>query len=514
MSESYRTDLERNVLSIIISDHRLFTRVSAEVTVDSFSDARHARIFAVCATMVEDGRELDLTSLILELRRRNELEAAGGADFVNAIGADPAGFDPRRLAEYVKALRKEISRLKFDAILAKMRVQAADRTVDFTTTLSDLSSALADLEYEDEGEELADIGAAVDEILEELRSGIELGTPTCIPSLDDAIAGGIKPTQFVVLAGPTGGGKSALASLIALRAGEWAAKHDRGGVLMFSYEMSRKELTQRMLLQATPEIRDGYHAPHGFSERDRDIVRRSLEKIRALNIRIEDKGAEDISAIRGAVERYIQRVGKKPCLVIVDHMGLVGAKGTGGRDLSDTEAMSRVTRGLKNMARLLSIPVLALCQFSRAIDADTREDHRPRLSDLKQSSSIEHDANIVLLLHAPYLYYKDKEERKRLVAAGAPVTLMVAKNRSGPTVDIELEWIGPRVTFREKNVDPLMASAPEGSLNNAAGFVEPSSSPVSEEPEALKSEIDEAVRQLAREAESTAAAVEHDDLFS
>jgi replicative DNA helicase len=514
MSESYRTDLERNVLGIIIWDHKLFTRVSAEVTVESFSDARHAKIFTVCAALAEAGKELDLTSVILELRRRNELEAAGGADFVSAIAADPASSDPRRLSEYVKALREQISRVKLDAVLAAMRVQAADRTIDLTTTLSDLSGKLSEIEYEEEGEELADIGAAVDEILEELRSGIELGTPTCIPSLDYAIAGGIKPTQFVVLAGPTGGGKSALASLIALRAGEWAAKHGKGGVLMFSYEMSRKELTQRMLLQATPEIRDGYHAPHGFSERDRPVVRASLEKIRALNIRIEDKGAEDISAIRGAVERYIQRTGMKPCLVIVDHMGLVGAKGSGGRELSDTEAMSRVTRGLKNMARLLSIPVIGLCQFSRAIDADTREDHRPRLSDLKQSSSIEHDANIVLLLHAPYLYYKDKEERKRLVAAGAPVTLMVAKNRSGPTVDIELEWIGPRVTFREKNVDPLLAAAPDGTLNNAAGFTEPSHSAVPEEPEAFRSEIDEAVRQLAREAENQEASVEHDDLFS
>ena len=332
---------------------------------------------------------------------------------------------------------------------------------------------------------------------------MDLGTPTCIPSLDDAIQGGIKPSQLLILAGPTGGGKSALASLIALRAGQWAAEHDRGGILLFSYEMSKKELTQRMLIQATPEIRDGYHAPHGWSERDKPIVRESLERIRHLAIHIEDKGAEDISAVRGAVDRYIARKGKKPSLVIVDHIGLIGAKDARGGAASDTEQMSRVTRGLKNMARLLEIPVMGLSQFNRQVDSLERPDHRPQLSDLKGSSSIEHDANIVLLLHAPYIYLKDREERKRLVATGAPVTLMVAKNRSGPQVDLDLEWIGPRGTFREKQVDSLMASAPPeagatGTFNDQT-VVRPS-----EEPEALAAEIDEAVRQLTKEQEERA----------
>ena len=409
MSDSYRVELERSILGIIIWDSALFVRASAYLKEESFTDARHAKVFAICASLSEAGRDLDQAAVKLELRRRGELEVAGGADFVDALGADPASSDARKLNEYLRSLRREINRVKLLAGLDSARAGAADRNRDFMSVITEVSSALSDVEFDDDDEELADIGSAVDEILEELASGINLGTPTCIPSLDEAIAGGIKPTQLVILAGPTGGGKSALASLIALRAGEWASHNDRGGVLMFSYEMSRKELTQRMLLQATPEIRDGYHPPHGFSDRDKPIVRLSLEKIRALNIRIEDKGAEDISAIRGAVDRYIKRTGKKPVLVIVDHIGLVGAKGPGGRDLSDTEAMSRVTRGLKNMARLLEVPVMGLSQFNRAIDSDTREDHEPRLSDLKQSSSIEHDANIVLLLHAPYLYWKDKE---------------------------------------------------------------------------------------------------------
>jgi replicative DNA helicase len=491
---SYRQTLERNVLGTIIWEQKLFVRASAEIRMESFEDPRHVKIFEVCSFLADLSSELDPGKVVLELGRRNELEAAGGADYINDLGKDILGTDSRHLMKHIKALRQEISRVKYLNEQERLRRFAADRNNSLAEVLSQSSTVIADIEYEDEGEELPHITKAIDQIYEELRSGIDPGTPTGFSSLDDVIRGGFKPGQLIVLAGLTGTGKSAMACLIALRAGEWAAKHDKGAVLIFSYEMSDKEITERMLLQTTPDLRDGYHYPHGFSERDKPAVRASLERMKDLLINIEDRSAEDVDGIKRAVQGYIQRTGKLPSLVIVDHVGLVGAKGAN----SETEAVSRVTRGLKKMATRLEIPVLALAQFNRGA-SNRDDDHTPRLSDLKQSSSIEQDANIVLLIDAPYIFMKNKEEMKRKVAEGAEVTLMVEKNRSGPRAYLDFEWIGPRVTFREKRIDPLLASIPTGSLNNAAGFQTGDNGPLPEEPERLSDEIEEAVRALSQE---------------
>jgi replicative DNA helicase len=505
---SYRQTLERNVLGTIIWEQKLFIRASAEIQVESFEDPRHAKIFEVCSFLADLSSEMDPGKIVLELGRRNELDSAGGADYVNGLGKDILGTEPRHLMKHIKALRQEISRVKYLTEQDRLRRFAADRNNSLAEVLSQTSTVVADIEYEDEGEELPHISKAIDQIYEELRSGIDPGTPSGFSSLDDVIRGGFKPGQLIVLAGQTGSGKSAMACLIALRAGEWAFKHDKGAVLIFSYEMSDKEITERMLIQTTPDLRDGYHYPHGFSERDKPAVQASLERMRDLLINIEDRSAEDVDGIKRAVQGYIQRTGKHPSLVVVDHVGLVGAKGAN----SDTEAVSRVTRGLKKMATRLEIPVLALAQFNRGA-GNRDDDHTPRLSDLKQSSSIEQDANIVLLIDAPYIFMKNKEEMKRKVAEGAEVTLMVEKNRSGPRAYLDFEWIGPRVTFREKRIDPLLASTPTGSLNNAAGFHESSDAPLPEEPDflATSDEIEEAVRALSQEPPSREFGVPVDD---
>ena len=279
------------------------------------------------------------------------------------------------------------------------------------------------------------------------QDALDLGTPTGIFALDDAIGGGIKPGQLVVLAGPTGGGKSALSTQIALYAAQWAAWNNKGDVLYFSYEMNAPELTNRLIIQATPEIRDGFHAPAGWSERDRPFVEASRKKISELPMRINEKGSGDWISLKAEIRDNTQSFsdGRRPALVVVDHIGLIGSADSG----SDQEILDRVVRGLKTIATDLKVPVLALAQFSRKANSKN-PDNRPLLSDLRGSSAIVSDANIVLLLHTPYIYLHDIEERRRLVASGAPVTLFVAKNRSGAQTDIDLEWVGPHLTFRER----------------------------------------------------------------
>jgi replicative DNA helicase len=462
--QEYREGLERAILGVLIWDAGAVVRSSARLKATDFVDPRHQLIFEACLRLQEQGKELDPTVVTLELTRGGQLAAAGGADYLGSLHADP-----RTLDEHLRQLRAEITRLRIAATLGEVRTMAADRNQPIAEIMAETSRRMSEIEGDELLEELPPISRAVDEILDELEHGSDPGTTTGLLSLDRAIQGGIKKQQMVVLAGSTGSGKTAMATLIALRAAEWAARdNERGHVLFFSYEMSRKELGVRMLLQASPLIKDGYHPPNGFSERDKPTVRASLEAIRGLPLLIEERSGETVAAVRGAVERYIQREGRKPALVVVDHIGLLSAP----RVTNRTEAVGQITRGLKNMARLLDVPVLALAQLSREIGK--REDHRPQLSDLRESGSIEQDANVVLLIYRESYYWRDVDERSQIEAEGAPVELYVAKNRSGPLTKVMLTWYGPHTTFSELPNPESMASAGAGPVGEGVTVIDDS----------------------------------------
>src|SRR5690606_7254811 len=145
----------------------------------------------------------------------------------------------------------------------------------------------------------------------------------------------------------------------------------------------------------------------------------------------------------GVIARHIAQHGK-PSLVVIDHIGLLDAPGIKER----TVAVGKITRALKNLARRLEIPVIALCQVNRQVDQ--REDHRPMLSDLRESGTIEHDANIIVFTYRPS-YYLKPAERQAIEEAGADAEIIIAKNRSGQVQSLDcFTWIGPRTLFMVK----------------------------------------------------------------
>ena len=473
----YRLNLERSVLGVLVWDARAVLRSQAVLDEDSFSDPRHRAIWEACVVLREDGRGLDPTVVAMELQRTSRIGEAGGAEYIGSLVADP-----RHLDENVGKLREEIKRGQIERAMSAVSRVAADRSVPVSEVLSEAMRQLDTIELDDPEAELRPISDATAEILAELETEVDPGTPTGFPSLDLAIQGGIKASQMVVVAGSTGSGKTALGSQIALRAAQWAALDPRrGDVLIFSFEMSQKELAIRILIQATPQIRFGYHPPAGFAEVDKPAVRAAVEHIAVLPIRIEEKAGETVGAVRAAVERHIQRAGgRKPCLVIVDHIGLLNAPKTSNR----TEAVGQITRGLKNMARLLDIPVLALAQLNREVGK--RDDHKPQLTDLRESGSIEQDANIVLLIHRPSIYH-DEDVRKVEEAAGAEASIIVAKNRSGPTATIPMVWFGPLAVFSEPPSGVSLATPPPGGARLGPG----SNAGPSESPGIMSGMVDE-----------------------
>jgi replicative DNA helicase len=265
-----------------------------------------------------------------------------------------------------------------------------------TDVIGDLRSSLTDIERTREGDELAHIGAAGSELLNQIARGIDPGTPTGIDHLNDAIQGGMKAGQLIVVAGATGMGKTSFATQIAYAAAHWAAlkPEKRGAVLIFSFEMNPMELIMKLVFQVEL-IRDGFkpsvRRPKGFTDRDLPAVERGIADVSKLPIRVEDKVDRNVEAVRGAVERWVG-VNGRPSLVIVDHIGLMHSAGrkTGNR----TEEVSMITRGLKEMAMQLDVPVMALAQLSRQVDQ--REDKRPMLSDLRESGCLSGETKVYL----------------------------------------------------------------------------------------------------------------------
>jgi replicative DNA helicase len=480
----YLVSLERGLLGLCLLDPVLLRRAERHLEAADWADARHARYYAAAIELQSRGADPSALSVGLELRRLGEFDPSDEA-YLTELVADPGSVDPRSFDERVARVREESARRQAKALLVDGGKILDDRGAPLGESLGELRRQIGELEVKEGVEELPPIATTAEEILATLDSGVDPGTPTGLPNLDFAIQGGIKPSQLVVIAGSTGGGKTSLATQIALLAAQWAGREKtRGWVLFFSLEMSASELVIRMVSQVVP-ITDGYRPPEGFSRRDRVKVREGLTRMKALPMRIEVPRTATVAAIRGTIERHIVEHGK-PALVVVDHIGLLKEpKVRGGR----TEEVGMITRGLKEMAMQLNLPVVALAQLNREVGK--REDHRPQLTDLRESGSIEQDANIVMLVHRPS-YFLPPESRALEEARGAEALVYIAKNRSGPTAEVRFEWVGPRYLFRlptdwtERNpalvddesiIDHSAQALPAGDDPDAALFGDGSATP-------------------------------------
>jgi replicative DNA helicase len=248
--------------------------------------------------------------------------------------------------------------------------------------------------------------------------------PTGIAGLD-RLTGGLRSGQLVLLGARPSVGKSALGFGIGLHVAEQA-----GPVLVVSAEMGAVELATRGLAGG------GVASDRLLSGRLDDVdfarLRARRDHLARLPVFVDDAPGVTVGAIRARARRQAAAGGL--ALVVVDYLQLVGSEGR--RERRELE-VAEVSRGLKALARELAVPVLALCQLNRGVEA--RSDKRPVLSDLRDSGQQEQDADLVLLLHRPALYDTDADPGQ--------AELLVAKHRSGPTGTVPLTWLGWRMTF-------------------------------------------------------------------
>jgi replicative DNA helicase len=417
-------DAERFVLgSILLDDARMFD-VAGALTEQDFSIQKHQRIFATMQQMQTAGLSIDQVTVAEALHRKGLLESIDGAFYLVSLN-DGLPRLPN-IDSYIRIVReKSILRQTMHACHALMAECAVG---DGTTSdllsrgervLSELQGKSAiDTEFLTPGEIIMEAGG----MEAYFRSRRIPGLQTDWPKFNQSTSG-LQRGHLTILAARTGHGKSAFAANIAV-----SVARSGFGVALFSLEMDRVEITDRVIALA------GGTTHKALRGNDVDLVRTSANKAAGLPLFTSDAAGRSVPSIHAAVRRLRAKQGV--ALVIVDYLQLLSPA---GKFENRTQEVSAMTRGLKLAAQDLRIPFLVLSQLKRAESGGGNR--RPELSDLRESGSIEQDANEVFFL--------DWDRGEFAAGVAVPVTMIIAKQRSGPLEDIPMYFHRERGLFTE-----------------------------------------------------------------
>ena len=392
---------------------------------EDFYRPAHGYIFDAICSLYAQGEPADPVTVADELRRANVLEAAGGVGNLVAQQADtPAIGNAARYARIVQ-----------DHALLRRLIGAASEIAELGYSLpEDVPGALdkaeamvfdiAERHVTSSLKPLQELLAATVEHLEDLhRSGGAItGVPTGYTDLDERLSG-LQPGSLVIVGARPSMGKTSFA----LGAAAHAAAEKRQPVLFFSLEMSHLELTQRLLCSEA-KVDSSRLRDQALPQSDWPKLMDAITKLSEAPLFIDDNPSLTVMEIRAKARRLRSREGLG--LVVVDYLQLMSTR-NGSPEYRQLE-VSEVSRGLKILARELDVPVLALSQLSRSLEG--RSDKRPVLADLRESGSLEQDADVVLFIYRDEVYNKGSDDK-------GLAEVIVAKHRNGPTGTVQLAFL-------------------------------------------------------------------------
>jgi replicative DNA helicase len=426
-------DAEKTILGAILLDNAAHSEAAERLEADDFSLDSHRRIYIRMCELIDTQRAVDIVTLANELARYKEVEAVGGVAYLASL---TEGL-PRRpvIEEYVRIVKDKSLLRKLMLICSSAIARAADQSEDAIGVLDITESQL--LEVSEKG--LAQGLESLDKIVANSFGSIDnlykqsrevTGVATGYIELD-RMTSGLQKGELIIIAARPSMGKTALAINIAQNA---ALLHGNK-VAIFSLEMSKASLLRRML--ASQAGVDQQKLQKGFLGReDHDKLQTALGQLVESHIFIDDSAGISLAEMRAKARRLRQNAGGLD-LVVVDYLQLMTASvPSGGRKGYEnrTQEVSAISRGLKAMAKELDVPLVALSQLSRASER-RGEDKRPMLSDLRESGSIEQDADVVAFIHRE-AYYNRSEEMSESDKAKSEIIL--AKQRNGPTGTVNL----------------------------------------------------------------------------
>lgn len=422
---------EKSVLGAVLIDSSAMNLVSEFLQPDHFYLPEHQMIFSSMLTLFEKQQPVDLVTLQSELKKAGTLKKVGGASYLSdLINTVPTSAYVEHYGQIVKG---HYTKRRLIEISSRMVEKAFDDKGDVKKLLDEAEVeifALAQAHLHRDFIELKDILAESFERLEEfIKKGTHLrGVPLGFTDLDNKLAG-MQDSNLLILAARPGIGKTTLALNIALH----VATISKLPVGFFSLEMSKEELVDRLLVGQS-DI-DAWRLKTGrLSDEDYKRLTEAMGDLSEAPIFIDDTPGISILEMRTKARKLM--VEKKLKLLIVDYLQLADS---GRRYDSRVTEVSLISQGLKNLARELRIPVLAISQLSRAVEQ--RGTRKPQLADLRESGAIEQDADVVMFL------YQEEESEDILDKNKKLIKVYIAKHRNGPTGEIDLMFRGDRVKF-------------------------------------------------------------------
>ena len=423
-------DAEQAVLGSMLLEESAIAAAAEHLDEPVFYKDAHRKIFVALLALYKATTPVDLITVTDELKRRNQLEEVGGASYLATLtSVVPTAANAEHYCRIVK--QKAILR---DLIRVSTRIagDCYEEAVEPDVLLDRAEMMIFDIaskKIKRDAVAMKDIIKSSIEMIDTLyqRKGMITGMPTGFIELDQQLAG-LQPAELIVVAGRPAMGKSSFALCVA----EHVAMAEKAGVAIFSLEMSKESLVQRMLCSHARinahNVRSGM-----LSTSDWPNLTKAAGKLSEAPIFIDDSPSVSILELRARARRLKSRhnIG----LIIVDYLQLMEESANAE---NRQQEISLISRSLKGLARELGIPVIAVSQLSRA--PERRESFRPRLSDLRESGAIEQDADVVLMLFRED-YYSMTDENKGIAE------VIIAKQRNGPTGTVKLAFINEYTRF-------------------------------------------------------------------
>lgn len=446
-------EAERTILGAILLDNVAHSEAAERLIADDFSLDSHRRIFARMGELIDANRAVDIITLSEELDRLKELESIGNRAYLFSLTENL----PRRLSieDYVRIVKDKSILRQLMGICQTGQARAADQSEDALDVLNATESALLEVSERGIGQGFASIPdivrssfGSIDNLYKEGREVTGLATHYIE---FDRMTSGLQPSELIIIAARPSMGKTAWAINIA----ENAAVQDGKVVGVFSLEMSKEALLRRML--ASQSMVNMRHIQTGFLTRDdRDKLTSGLERLAEAKMFIDDTPGISLAEMRAKARRLKQQHGGLD-LIVIDYLQLMtgGAGSNSKRFENRNQEVSAISRGLKALAKEMKVPVVALSQLSRASE-QRAGDKKPMLSDLRESGSIEQDADVVAFIHRESYYNRDEENDEDKNKA----EIIIAKQRNGPTGVVHLMYMPEFTRFENPYTggDPAVPS--------------------------------------------------------
>jgi replicative DNA helicase len=430
------TDVEASLLGSLLIDGDAFLKISDQIQAADFFDKKHSTIFAAMRVLHDKRRPIDILTLSEELKSESRLEQIGGASYLTELtNVVPTASHLEQYAEIVaeKAIRRRLIDASQDIVNVSF-----DENKSLQELIEEAETRLFDVSQKHVRQDITSLesilGYSFDRLddLHRNKGGIR-GIPTGLKDLDKLIAG-LQRSDLIIIAARPSMGKTALMLNMSL---DIATKAKQGAVLYFSLEMSKEQLVDRLLAAEAGVDAWKLRTGEGLNDNDFERLSAAMGELAEAPIFIDDTSGITVSDLRTKARRLHHQ--HPLAVIMVDYLQLMSGGSRFASVANRVQEISEISRSLKILARELNVPVVAASQLSRSVES--RNPPIPQLADLRESGSIEQDADIVTFIYRPF-YYDDR--------ADPNVTeLHIKKHRNGPTDNLKIYFDPNKQRFRD-----------------------------------------------------------------